>query len=329
MLLKFRISTAVLFSLFCSYSFAEYKYECSSIYAENSLGWIPADFSFTVANGRVSQIKSDSYEYKKSQIRVGKVNDSVIKIGYNGIHKTTKGASIGTIHSIEIRPAEKRIWYRVTMTGYSNDYKGRGTCKKTEMKSSNKTEKKSTNTSSTCQFNVKKCTTKIVCIRATTRQHGGNHWQNNGKSSFFKYFVEAQRRGLSCDSATIFTGKPESVQKNTSDIDQTKDRTTLAYKKLNGYGVAKDLRGAFRLFLISAKQGDANAQNWLGKMYHQGNGAIKNYKKAYVWFNIAHANGYTTAGSRRDLVGQSMSSSDVSAAQDKSSSCIESDYVDC
>ena len=80
---------------------------------------------------------------------------------------------------------------------------------------------------------------------------------------------------------------------------------------------------------LLAEQGDANAQNWLGKMYHQGNGAIKNYKKAYVWFNIAHANGYTTAGSRRDLVGQSMSSSDVSAAQDKSSSCIESDYVDC
>ena len=64
-------------------------------------------------------------------------------------------------------------------------------------------------------------------------------------------------------------------------------------------------------------------------MYHQGNGAIKNYKKAYMWFNIAHANGYTTAGSARDLVGQSMSYSDVSAAQDKSSSCIESDYVDC
>jgi hypothetical protein len=185
------------------------------------------------------------------------------------------------------------------------------------------------NTGSTCQFNVKKCTTKIVCIRATTRQHGGNHWQNNVTSSFYKYFDEAKRRGLSCDGATVFTGKSESVQKNTSDIDQTKDRTTLAYKKLNGYGVAKDLRGALRLFLMSAKQGDANAQNWLGKMYHQGNGAIKNYKKAYMWFNIAHANGYTTAGSTRDLVGQSMSSSDVSAAQDKSSSCIESDYVDC
>jgi hypothetical protein len=386
MLLKYKILTAVLFSLLSFGVIAGESYTCE-IKAEKTKGWIPSSIQISFNNEKkVTKLYSADYDdYDIDKVKVIRYTKDFREVKYIAEHQTSEaGLKYRAIHTITILPKlNNKISYMLKFSHYSNHHNARGTCKKTEL---NQTKTKTTltcpanmkacassficnkatqkiggkwswfssnsanynyvaeakkrglscgvvssnsNTGSTCQFNVKKCTTKIVCIRATTRQHGGNHWQNSVTSSFYKYFDEAKRRGLSCDGATVFTGKPESVQKNTSDIDQTKDQTTLAYKKLNGDGVAKDLKGAFKLFLTAAKQGDSNAQNWLGKMYHQGNGAIKNYKKAYMWFNIANANGYTTAGSSRDLVGQSMSSTDVNAAQDKSSSCIESDYVDC
>jgi hypothetical protein len=316
---------ALLFSVNGS---ADSKIECSSIYAKDSRGWVPKEFSFTLSNGRVSSIWSDAYKYKKTQLKVIAAHDSKIKIQYNGIHKTTKGQSIGTIHVIEIRPEEKRIWYTVSMNGYSNFYRGRGTCtrKRINDSASNSSLKKSAAAARpTCPSSIRICTATVICARGTTKQRGSLHWESSKSSAFYRYFVEAKRRGLKCDGATIFNpSKPDTSTK----INAT-ERTKLAVAKLHGYGIKKDIKSAMELFLLSAKQGDSSAQNWLGQMYRDGSGTVKNYKKSYMWFNIAKANGYSTAGRSRDLVGKSMSASAISAAQDKSSSCFESGYVDC
>ena len=317
MSIQCRIIILGLFSLLSVGAVANELYTCK-LDAKKTKGWIPSTIQISFNDDRqVTKLYSANYDdYDIDKAKVIRYTKDFREIKYIGTYKTLKGANRRTIHTITILPKlNNKISYTMKFSHFSNHYTATGKCKKAEL---NQTKAKTkTKATLTCPADISMCSGATVCARASYFT-GSQHLWDKAKSSQ-KYVTEAKRRGLSCDGATVFTGKSESVQKNTSDIDQTKDRTTLAYKKLNGYGVAKDLRGALRLFLMSAKQGDANAQNWLGKMYHQGNGAIKNYKKAYMWFNIAHANGYTTAGSTRDLVGQSMSSSDISAAQDTSS----------
>ena len=39
-------------------------------------------------------------------------------------------------------------------------------------------------------------------------------------------------------------------------------------------------------------EGNAEAQEWLGNMYHEGMGVVQDLVMAYVWMNVAVANGY-------------------------------------
>ncbi len=53
------------------------------------------------------------------------------------------------------------------------------------------------------------------------------------------------------------------------------------------------MRKAIDWFTKSAKQGDARAQFNLGAIYKKGIGLMQNYKKAYMWFDLAIHNGYS------------------------------------
>jgi hypothetical protein len=119
------LATATLLS---SYSSASLKYECTSIFADNALGWMPEKFSITLDNGQVTEIKSDTYKYKGEQIKVLKAHKKRIKLQYNSSYKANNGQSYGTIHIIEILPEENTIWYTLSFPGYSNFYRGRGVC---------------------------------------------------------------------------------------------------------------------------------------------------------------------------------------------------------
>ena len=48
----------------------------------------------------------------------------------------------------------------------------------------------------------------------------------------------------------------------------------------NGLGVSRDHETAFRLFLEAAKQGNAEAQYYVGLMYSLGQGVPTNYSEA-------------------------------------------------
>jgi hypothetical protein len=316
---KNKFLAAAVFSLLSFGVVAGESYTCA-LDAKKTKGWIPSTIkiSFNDDKQLTKLYSADyAYDYDLEIVKILRYTKDFREVKYISQHQTAKaGTKYRAIHTITILPKlNNKISYMLKFSAYSNHYNARGTCKKTEL---TKTKTK-TKTSSACPANMNTCGNDFVCRRAAPVISGKATWVTNNSYGTFKYVTEAKKRGLSCG---VVSSNSKAVKKNTSDVD-------MAFKKLNGYGVAKDLKGAFKLFLTAAKQGDSNAQNWLGKMYHQGNGAIKNYKKAYMWFNIANANGYTTAGSARDLVGQSMSSSDISAAQDTSSACIESEYVDC
>ena len=63
-----------------------------------------------------------------------------------------------------------------------------------------------------------------------------------------------------------------------------------------------DYGRAFREWKPLAEQGQPDAQLNLGAMYDSGYGVIQDHVYAYMWFNIASANGLETARENRDLV---------------------------
>ena len=64
---------------------------------------------------------------------------------------------------------------------------------------------------------------------------------------------------------------------------------------IGGQGVPEDDKEAVKWYRLAAEQGVASAQYNLGNMYRTGRGVLRDSVQAYVWFNIAGANGYKDA----------------------------------
>jgi TPR repeat protein len=84
-------------------------------------------------------------------------------------------------------------------------------------------------------------------------------------------------------------------------------------------GVAAHTRGdygtALQVFKIVAEQNHAAAQYNLGVMYSFGRGVPQDYVQAYMWFNLAAAQGNEKASQNRNIVAKLMTCSDISKAQ--------------
>ena len=94
-----------------------------------------------------------------------------------------------------------------------------------------------------------------------------------------------------------------------------------------GKGVARNYAEAVKWFRPAAEGGDANAQYNLGNTYWKG--APHDLRSAYMWLNLAVAQGHTTATESRDEVAILMSSAQLAEAQKFSRQCFAQDYKDC
>ena len=74
----------------------------------------------------------------------------------------------------------------------------------------------------------------------------------------------------------------------------------------------------FEKWIRSAEQGDAEAQFNLGLMYGNGLGVLQDYKEAYIWLNIATAQGHKNGKEARDLVANKLDPATLSEAQELS-----------
>ena len=54
-----------------------------------------------------------------------------------------------------------------------------------------------------------------------------------------------------------------------------------------GKGVPQDYKEAVRLVRLSAEQGDGGGQSNLGEMYSKGQGVPQDYKEALKWFRLS------------------------------------------
>jgi TPR repeat protein len=67
-------------------------------------------------------------------------------------------------------------------------------------------------------------------------------------------------------------------------------------------GLTKDTVKAVEFFRKAAIQGNADAQNNLGAMYHLGEGVTKNIAKAKEWYTKAAAQGNVDAQANLDTM---------------------------
>jgi len=141
--------------------------------------------------------------------------------------------------------------------------------------------------------------------------------------------TEANKRGLSCGVFTQAISASKTQPQSESQTMPVINQTQLAVNLLNGFGVAVDKEKAFNLLLLSATKRDSRALLWLGRMYKEGDGVLKNYKKAYMWLSLAALNGSKNSKAYLAAIEDLLDTRSLIEGQDLSSQCVEKNYQDC
>ena len=81
--------------------------------------------------------------------------------------------------------------------------------------------------------------------------------------------------------------------------------------------MVQDYKTAFYWLEKAAQQGHAQAQSTLGEMYHSGIAINSDIERAYLWFNLAAAQGVESAASSRDLVVKLLTPNQIAAMQEE------------
>ena len=82
---------------------------------------------------------------------------------------------------------------------------------------------------------------------------------------------------------------------------------------MKAYGKTK--KGAVYWYAVAAEQGNHFAQHNLGGMYYDGEGVPKDYVMAYMWWNLAGAQGYEDARTNLGNVEKRMTPEQIAEAQ--------------
>jgi uncharacterized protein len=89
-----------------------------------------------------------------------------------------------------------------------------------------------------------------------------------------------------------------------------------------GEGVEKDYAEAVRWYRKAAEQGNAFAQQSLGKLYEAGEGVEQDSAEAYKWYNIASAHGDQVAVIYRDSIVEKMTPQQIADGQRRASEFV-------
>ena len=90
-----------------------------------------------------------------------------------------------------------------------------------------------------------------------------------------------------------------------------------------------DYKTAMKLWKPLAEHGNFSAQLYLGLMYYHGEGVPEDRVLAYMWWNLAAANGYEDASTNKGIIAKSMTSSQIAEAQKLSRECPKKNYKNC
>lgn len=108
-----------------------------------------------------------------------------------------------------------------------------------------------------------------------------------------------------------------------------KAQTNIGYMYNFGKGVPQDYNEAVKWYRMAAVQGNAMAQTNLGTNYYSGHGVARDNVAAYMWWSLGAENGNDLGAQKRDVLAGSMEPADISEAQRRADSCLNSNYLDC
>lgn len=96
-----------------------------------------------------------------------------------------------------------------------------------------------------------------------------------------------------------------------------------------------DFARAMQILRPLAEDGDADAQMFLGFMYHDGDGVPRSNLQAYVWFSLSMSNSelpsqdFDDAARARDLTAKVMTSAEIKLAREMAYRCQAQHYKNC
>ncbi len=93
-----------------------------------------------------------------------------------------------------------------------------------------------------------------------------------------------------------------------------------------GQGVPQDAKAAIEWYTLAAEHNDVGAQTDLGYMYANGEGVLKNFVRAHMFYNIAASNGSNLASANRDAVATEMTPADIKKAREQARKYVASGY---
>ena len=102
------------------------------------------------------------------------------------------------------------------------------------------------------------------------------------------------------------------AQAKQGDADAQDFLGTLYFK---GWGVPQDYTKARHWWEKAAAQGSASAQSDLGQLYASGQGGSQDLVQAYMWYSLAAGNGYEIATGYRNDLAKQMTPAKIAEAQ--------------
>ena len=103
---------------------------------------------------------------------------------------------------------------------------------------------------------------------------------------------------------------------------------SLGWMYDTGEGVPENGKRSMTWYTLAAEQGHVDAQFYLGAKYMSEDSIFKNYVRAYMWFNLNAYNG-GVGDTFKALISRELTPAQIATAQDMSSRCLESGYMDC
>jgi TPR repeat protein len=104
---------------------------------------------------------------------------------------------------------------------------------------------------------------------------------------------------------------------------------TLGLMHFYGQAVPQSQSEAFGFFKRAARLGHAGAQNNLGYFYYNGVVVKQDYVRAFLWFSLSAAEGFTEASSFRDAAAGYLNKDQILQAQAMAQACKNSRYEMC
>ena len=82
-------------------------------------------------------------------------------------------------------------------------------------------------------------------------------------------------------------------------------------------------------YRLAAKQYNTTAQNNMGLLYVKGQGVIRDFVRAYMWWNIAASSGNKNSAINRDKVAGMMTPARIEDAEKLARECVRKKYKGC